>query len=179
MEPPKLIFSKFGDKANQPPKEVTPVETESLDTEVKTPEVKPVESREKVVIEKPKEFKYRVLVVDDEKALSRVLKLKLNSLGVYVDTAANGLEALEFLKSNKYNLIVLDIVMPEMGGFEVLDELKKQGKKLNILVATSLSQPEDREKAISYGVEYINKGSTPLAKMVTTIFELISKNGSK
>lgn len=128
---------------------------------------------------KPKEFKHRVLIIEDEKALSRVLKLKLNSLNIFVDTAFNGKEGLEYLSKSKYDLIVLDLIMPEMGGFEVLDELKRMNKKLNILVSTSLGQPEDKAKALSYGVEYINKSNTSLSGMVKIIIELLNKNGSK
>ncbi len=62
----------------------------------------------------------RILVVEDEKPMSRALELKLTHVGFEVKTASNGEEALEILNKEKFDLIFLDLVMPKMNGFETL-----------------------------------------------------------
>ncbi|MBT6757368.1 MAG: response regulator, partial [Candidatus Jacksonbacteria bacterium] len=68
--------------------------------------------------------KKRILIVEDEKPMGHALELKLESEGFEVSTASNGVEALEVLEKETFNLVLLDLVMPKKDGFEVLTELK-------------------------------------------------------
>ena len=67
----------------------------------------------------------RVLIVDDEKPLARALELKLTHEGIESKAVFNGVEAIDALKSESYNLVLLDIVMPKEDGFKVLENIKK------------------------------------------------------
>ncbi|MCW5895052.1 MAG: response regulator, partial [Bacteroidetes bacterium] len=70
--------------------------------------------------------KRKILVVDDEDALRTVLSAELNSEGYDVGTAADGMEALDELRKGAYDLVLLDIKMPNMNGFEVLKVIKEK-----------------------------------------------------
>ncbi len=76
--------------------------------------------------------KKRILVVDDEPDLSSIIKMNLEKEGFEVELAYNGVEGLEKVKANPPDAIVLDVMMPEMDGYEVCAELKKDEKLANI-----------------------------------------------
>ncbi len=111
----------------------------------------------------------RILIVDDEKPLCRALELKFTNAGFEVVTAADGVEALDILNKQSFNIVLLDLVMPKKNGFEVLEELKAKGKKLPIIVLSNLSQDEDIKRARELGaIDY-------LVKPETSIFDLVSR----
>ena len=111
-----------------------------------------------------------ILVVDDEKPLARALELKLSKSGFDVLVANDGKEALELLEKNHIDFVLLDLVMPNVDGFEVLSELKAQEKSLPIIVTSNLSQKEDIDKAKELGaLEYFIKSNTPLSQIVDYI----------
>ncbi len=103
----------------------------------------------------------KILVVEDEKALARALGLKLESAGFEVKSAFNGQEAVEILKKETFDAMVLDLVMPQMDGFVVLRKLKDDGIKLPIIAASNLAQKEDIERAKALGVEHYYIKSNP------------------
>ncbi len=67
----------------------------------------------------------RVLIVDDEAAIGRILGLKLKMSGFEAISSTRGAEALEIIRTGEIDVVLLDIVMPDMDGFEVLDNLRK------------------------------------------------------
>ena len=67
----------------------------------------------------------KILIADDEKALARAVELKLNHSGFNAKSVSNGREVLDILKKEKFDLILLDLIMPEIDGFEVIAELQK------------------------------------------------------
>ena len=87
----------------------------------------------------------KILIVDDEKALAHALELKLGFLKYDVTVANDGNAALEILKSQKFDLILLDAVMPQKNGFEVLEELGKLKITTPVIMLSNLSQSEDIE----------------------------------
>ncbi|MDR3012702.1 MAG: diguanylate cyclase [Chitinispirillales bacterium] len=104
-----------------------------------------------------------ILVVDDEKAnlllLSRILDEKYD-----VYTAKDGASAIKKAAELLPDLILLDIVMPDMSGYEVLDALKRQSvtRAIPVIFVTKLSSPDEEEKALSYNaVDYITKPFRP------------------
>ena len=101
----------------------------------------------------------KILVVEDEKPIARPISLKLKFSGFDVCNAYDGQEALEVLKKETFDLILLDIIMPKMNGFEVLAQLKAQGNKTPIIVISNLSQDEDIEKVKSFGAFYFVKSN--------------------
>ena len=69
----------------------------------------------------------RVLVVDDDSEVRRILTTALTPLGLLVDGASDGAEALDFLREKSYAVVLLDLLMPHVDGFDVLDALKTDG----------------------------------------------------
>lgn len=112
----------------------------------------------------------RILVVEDEMALAKAMKLKLESAGFEVKNAYNGVEAIEILEKEAYDLILLDLVMPKLDGFGVLSKLKTLGIKTRVMVLTNLSQANDAEKAKSLGAtHFFIKAGVQIAALVNYI----------
>lgn len=100
----------------------------------------------------------RVLVVDDEEDIVEVIQDRLEAYGFTVAVAGTGREALKRLSSEKFDGIFLDVKMPEMGGIEALEEIRKTDKKIPIIIITSSSTREAAIEAIAKGAnEYVLK----------------------
>ncbi len=99
--------------------------------------------------------KVKILVVDDEDRNLRLMKLLLTSFGYDVLTASNGEEALEMAHDIPPDVILLDIMMPKMDGFEVAKQLKREEetKIIPIVMVTALNEVEDRVKALEVGAD--------------------------
>ena len=111
--------------------------------------------------------KKKILIVEDEKALSRVLGLKLENAGYVVERAFNGQEALAFLEKDDFSLIILDLMMSKMNGFDVLAQLKDLKNEIPVIVASNLSQEEDLKKAKNLGAaDYFVKSDSTLDEIV-------------
>ena len=93
----------------------------------------------------------RVLVVDDEEDILEVIQDRLEAYGFTVVTAGTGLEALKKLSVEKFAGIFLDIKMPEMGGLEVLEEVRKRDRKIPIIIITSSSTKDSAIEAMAKG----------------------------
>ncbi|MDD5416178.1 MAG: response regulator [Candidatus Daviesbacteria bacterium] len=116
----------------------------------------------------------KILIVDDEKPLARVMSLKLNSAGYSTSTVFSGEEALAAVSKEHFDLIILDLMMTKKDGFYVLSELNKLGIKTPVVVASNLSQKEDVEKAKKLGVvDYLVKSDVTLVEMVDRVKQYI------
>ncbi|MDP3973688.1 MAG: response regulator [Candidatus Daviesbacteria bacterium] len=112
----------------------------------------------------------KILIVEDEKALARVMSLKLNSAGYSTSVVFSGEESLAVLSKESFDLIILDLVMPKKDGFFVLSEISRQGIKTPVIVASNLSQKEDIEKAKKLGaVDYFIKSDVTLVEIVNKV----------
>jgi two-component system response regulator VicR len=108
-----------------------------------------------------------ILVAEDEKPISSAITLKLKKEGFEVICAYDGEDALAKIKKEKFDLILLDLVMPKKDGFEVLEEVKNANIKVPIIVSSNLSQREDTEKALSLGaVGYFIKSETSISEVI-------------
>ncbi len=102
----------------------------------------------------------RALVVDDDQLLLRLVELNLAKIGVKVLSAPSGREALRLASQEKPDVILLDIMMPGMDGFEVLRQLKTSGdtRSIPVIMLTAKTASEDRAKCRDMGAEaYITK----------------------
>jgi CheY-like chemotaxis protein len=109
----------------------------------------------------------RILVVEDEKAIARALELKLDHSGFDAVIATGGQAALDLLEKEQFGLILLDLIMPGLDGFAVLQQLKDRGSKIPVIILTNLNQPEDITKAKALGaVDFLIKSDVPLANVV-------------
>jgi two-component system response regulator AtoC len=93
----------------------------------------------------------RVLLVDDEKDITEVIQDRLEAYGFSVVTAPTGMEALKTLSMERFDGIFLDVKMPEMGGIEALEEIRKKDKKIPIIIITSSSTRESAIEALAKG----------------------------
>ncbi len=95
----------------------------------------------------------RLLLAEDEPALSRYLKKGLEENGHAVDTAENGLIALEAARCTCYDVLILDLLMPKMGGVEVCRRLRAEKNATPILMLTALDAVADRVKGLDAGAD--------------------------
>lgn len=100
----------------------------------------------------------RVLLVDDEEDIVEVIQDRLEAYGFTVTTARTGLEALKKLSVEKFDGIFLDVKMPEMGGIEALEEIRKTDKQIPVIIITASSTRDAAIEAIAKGAnEYVLK----------------------
>ncbi len=99
-----------------------------------------------------------VLVVDDEPAIRRALRPPLMELGFQVAEASRGEEALQALRANAYDAVLLDINMPGIGGIETLRRIRTFAPRLPVLMLTVRDQEEDKVEALNMGADdYVTK----------------------
>jgi len=100
----------------------------------------------------------KILVVDDEENARIGLSKLLAQEGYEVESVANGLEAMEFLRQKKVHLVISDINMPEMNGLSFLKELNRQYPSLSVIMITAYGGVESYLEAMNLGAfEYIHK----------------------
>ncbi|MBU0683436.1 MAG: response regulator [Candidatus Omnitrophota bacterium] len=104
--------------------------------------------------------KNKILVVDDNQDLIETLKVRLKAFGYIVVTALDGVECLEKCRLESPDLILLDILMPNMDGFKTLEELRNnvRTKNVPVIMLTAKSQLSDVTRATNFGIaDYIVK----------------------
>lgn len=100
----------------------------------------------------------RVLIIEDEKSLSRAIKELLVCEGFLVDTSFNGVDGLDNALSGIYDVIILDITLPKMNGFEVLQEIRRNQISSAVLLLTAKTETEDKVNGFKYGTDdYLTK----------------------
>ncbi len=103
----------------------------------------------------------KILLVEDNAVNQKVASRLIEKLGYTTDLASNGIEALSIIQSNEYDIVLMDLLMPEMDGLEAtkhIKELKTSGRRPKIIAMTANSMLGDRELCIDAGMDdYINK----------------------
>lgn len=111
-----------------------------------------------------------ILIIEDEEPVAKVLRDKLKNAGYNVQFFLTASEALGALKKDNFNLIILDIILPNMDGFQFLEEIKKRNINVPVIVTSNLGSEEDMEKAKSLGAKYyIVKAETTMDEMANRI----------
>ncbi len=114
--------------------------------------------------------KRKILIAEDEKPLSRALSIKLRSEGIESDTAYDGDVVKEKIANNKYDLILMDLMMPRHDGFSVLEGMKERGDKTPVVIMSNLSQDSDRNRAALAGAShYFVKSDIKLSDVIDYI----------
>lgn len=114
--------------------------------------------------------KKKILIIEDEKSIAHALELKLTHVGFKVTCAKNGEEGILLLEKETFRLVLLDLIMPRLDGFKVLEILKEKKIKTPVAILTNLGQAEDEKRARELGaMEFFIKSNTPIAKIVEWI----------
>lgn len=114
----------------------------------------------------------RILLVEDDDALANVYLMRLQAEGFDTRRVANGEDALANALSYKPDLVLLDVMMPKVSGFDVLDILRNtpETANLKVIMLTALSQESDKERADSLGVDdYLVKSQVVIADVIERI----------
>ena len=107
----------------------------------------------------------RILVVDDERHMRRLLQFNLEKIGCTVETAGSGEEALAMLEKNPANLLLIDLVMPGLDGFATVRELRTRpgGADIPVIMLTSRGQDDTRINATDHGISvFLTKPFSPI-----------------
>lgn len=123
----------------------------------------------------------RALVVDDSKLTRKMAGGLLESLGFEIVQAYNGEEALELFHYTSFELAIVDIIMPEMDGFELTRKIREEDSSLPILILTSVGHPQYKDEAFAaganeYQIKPINKEEFigNVRKLVPNLAELVT-----
>ena len=112
-----------------------------------------------------------ILVVDDEPRMTRFIRMNLELDGYHVIEAHNGLEALDKARTNLPDLVILDVMMPELDGFETLEMLRKVSK-VPVIMLTVRADEEDKVRGLALGADdYVTKpfGARELTSRVKAV----------
>jgi len=117
-----------------------------------------------------------ILVVDDEKLIRSVIKDYLENENMNVLEAENGLEALRIFKEEKIDLIILDIMMPKMDGYETLKEIRKLAET-PVIMLTAMKEEIDKLHSFDMGVDdYVTKPFSP-RELIARVKAILKRNG--
>lgn len=99
-----------------------------------------------------------ILLVEDEEHLLKIIQLNLELEGYSVTTAVTGIEALKEFRKKPFDTVLLDVMLPEMNGFDVLEEMRKEDKHVPVLFLTAKGSGEDRIRGLKLGADdYLTK----------------------
>lgn len=114
--------------------------------------------------------KKRILIIEDEKPLAHALELKMSHEGYETVVANTGEMGMKEATTGKYDLILLDLILPGMDGFSILEQLRSKKAKTVVIILSNLGQDEDRKKASELGAKnYLVKSNVPLADIVKVV----------
>lgn len=116
----------------------------------------------------------RVLIAEDERSYSRALTLKLQNAGLEVEAVMNGEEALAALEKSHFDLLLCDLIMPKMNGFQVLEAVQKRDAPVPVIILSNLNQEDDKVRTKGLGaIDYIVKSDTALAAVIEKVIAFL------
>ena len=120
----------------------------------------------------------KIVVADDDRMFRKAAETTLRRQGYSVATASDGEEALQLIRSELPDIIVLDLIMPKLQGFDVLQILKQDTltSAIPVIVLSSLTQEQDKQEALDLGaVAYFNKSTFSLSELVKQVELTLAK----
>lgn len=120
----------------------------------------------------------KILLVEDDSFLIDIYSTKLKESGFSVEVASEGDEAVRRVKEDIFDLVLLDIVMPKLDGWEILRQIKAESKlkELKVIIISNLSQKEEVEKGMNLGAEkYLIKAHYTPSEVVKEIKEVLGE----
>ncbi|MEK9182406.1 MAG: response regulator [Patescibacteria group bacterium] len=121
----------------------------------------------------------KILIIEDDNFLLSLIVEKFIQLGFDAEAASDGEEGLNKILNNKYDLVLLDMILPKMDGFKVLENVKKNQtlKDLPIVVTSNLYDKNDIDRAVSLGAaDYIIKAYNSPENIVDRVRAFLQKN---
>lgn len=121
----------------------------------------------------------KVLIIEDDKFLAKMLARTLESHNYEIVLAINGKEGLVKVSGGDINLILLDIMLPDIDGFDLLETIKgnKKTKKIPVIIISNLGQPEDIQQGRSLGAkDYLVKSDLSLDEVVDKVRKYLPPN---
>jgi two-component system alkaline phosphatase synthesis response regulator PhoP len=118
----------------------------------------------------------RILLVEDEQTLSETIKLNLEMEGYHVTAAGDGKKALKIFKEGRYNLVILDVMLPEMSGFTVCEAIRLENLEVPVLFLSAKNHPNDRITGLKLGGDdYLTKPFN-LEELLLRVQKLIQRS---
>jgi len=116
----------------------------------------------------------KILLVEDDPFLVDIYSTKLKESGYFVEVADEGEEALRKIKEKDFDLMLLDIVLPKVDGWDVLKQVKSEFKNLKVIIISNLSQKEEVAKGMNLGAEkYLIKAHYAPSEVIKEIKEVL------
>ncbi len=119
----------------------------------------------------------KVVLVEDDSLISGVLSTRLISMGFAVVTVFDGTKAFESIKAERPSIVLLDIILPGVGGFEILQKLKQDDstKSIPVLILSNLGSKEEMQHGIDLGaVGYLVKSNNTVEEIVSRVQGILS-----
>lgn len=119
----------------------------------------------------------KILIVEDDKFLKELMVKKLEDNSFKVIEAVDGEEGLKMVKETKPDLVLLDLVLPGIGGFEVLSQMKKEPElsKIPVIILSNLGQKEDMERSLELGAnDYMIKAHFTPDEIIEKVKKVLS-----
>jgi len=117
-----------------------------------------------------------ILLVEDEQFLANLLKIRLEKEGFIISHAKDGQEAAEIIKKSKFDLVLLDIILPKISGFEILEMIRadSQLSGVPVIIISNLGQENDISRGQSLGaVEYIVKAKVSIDELIGQVKKIL------
>ena len=116
----------------------------------------------------------KILIIDDDPFIADMYVLKFKDEQFEIETARNGKDGLKKIDEYKPDVILLDVVMPDMDGFQVLEEIRKKNVPQKIILLTNLGQKEDVERGLALGAsDYVVKAHFTPSEVVERVRKLL------
>ena len=119
----------------------------------------------------------RILVVDDESSISDLISTSLRFVGFDVRTAANGAQALQIAEEFKPHAMVLDVMLPDLDGFEVCKQIRNEGVETGVLFLTAKDGMDDKVKGLTLGGDDYMTKPFSLEELVARLRALLRRTG--
>lgn len=121
----------------------------------------------------------KILIVEDEKLLADSLKLMLSSKGYEADTVYNGREGEEFILTNIYDLVILDVMLPEKDGYAVARSVREKHCTVPILMLTARSDVDDKVAGLNSGADYYLTKPFDSRELIACVNALLRRQGTQ
>jgi two-component system OmpR family response regulator len=121
--------------------------------------------------------KQRILVVDDEQSISDLISTSLRFVGFEVRTAASGQEALRVAEEFKPQAMVLDVMLPDLNGFEVCEKIRNEGQEIGVLFLTAKDTVEDKVYGLTRGGDDYMTKPFSLEELIARLKAILRRTG--